>query len=160
MADINVTFDTCSLDWIVKDRLEARKVRQAIVAGRVQGFYCETLVTLEGVQKKERRQALGRTRPVSRSFSTGKNTIKIAIGFEHYRPALHATHAKMVEDIEAMGMRALRAPARMCGIRAKDDQVKFFLSLTRPLPSLPPVWTRSTRWPRKSPGTGLGTPSL
>jgi hypothetical protein len=32
----------------------------------------------------------------------------------------------MIEDIEAMGMRALRAPARMCGIRARVGQVKFF----------------------------------
>jgi hypothetical protein len=58
MACLNVMFDTCSLDWIVKRRPEARKVRDAIVAGRIRGFYCETLVTLEGVQKKERREVL------------------------------------------------------------------------------------------------------
>jgi hypothetical protein len=126
MTAITVTFDTCNLDWIVKDRPEAHKVRDAIAAGRVQGFYCETLLTLEGVQIGERREVLGRTRPVSRASSTGKNTINIAIGIEHYRPPLHATHAKMIETIEAIGMRALRAPARMCGIRARDDQVKFF----------------------------------
>jgi len=63
---------------------------------------------------------------VSRSSSTGKNTINIAIGIEHYRPPLDPTHAKMIATIEAMGMRALRGPARMCGIRAKDGQVKFF----------------------------------
>jgi hypothetical protein len=126
LLDITATFDTCILDWIVKGRPEARKIREAIVAGRVQAFYCETVVTLEGVQKKERREVFGRTRPLSRSSSTDKNTINITIGIEHYRPPLHAKHAKMIEDIEALGMRALRAPARMCGIRARDDQVTFF----------------------------------
>lgn len=126
MTDIRVTFDTCSLDDIIKNRPNSPKVRDAIEAGQVRGFYCETLVTLEGVRRKERPQVLSRTRPVSRSSSTGKNTINITIGIEHYRPPLHPTHAKMIETIEAMGMRALRAPPRMCGVRAKDGQVKFF----------------------------------
>jgi hypothetical protein len=126
MADISVTFDTCSLDQILKNRPNGPKVRDAIEAGLVRGFYCETLVTLEGVPRKERSQVLGRTRPVSRSSSTGKNTINITVGIEHYRPPLHPKHAKMIETIEAMGLRALRGPARMCGVRAKDGQVKFF----------------------------------
>lgn len=127
MANISVTFDTCSLDIIVKDRqINGRKVRAAVEAGHLRGLYCETLVTLEGVRRKERPEVLGRTRPVSWSFYTGKNTINITVGIEHYRKPLDPTHINMIQIIEAMGMRALRAPARMCGIHAKGDQVKFF----------------------------------
>jgi hypothetical protein len=126
MEAITVTFDTCSLDDLVKNRPNGLMVRHAIEAGHVRGFYCETLVTLEGVPRKERPRVLSRTRPVSRSTSTGKNTINITIGIEHYRPPLNPKHAKMIETIEAMGMRALRGPARMCGVRAKNGQVKFF----------------------------------
>ncbi|MGA8616433.1 MAG: hypothetical protein WB760_33010 [Xanthobacteraceae bacterium] len=126
MTDIGVTFDTCSLDIIVKNRPGGREVRDAIEAGRVRGFYCETLVTLEGVRRKERPQVLGRTRPVSRSSPTGKHTINIEIGIEYHRPPLDPTLLKVIQIIEAMGMRALRGPARMCGVRAKHGQVKFF----------------------------------
>jgi len=126
MADISVTFDTCSLDDIVKNRPNGPRVRDAIEAGHIRGFYCKTLATLEGVRRKERPQVLSRTRPVNRSSSTGKHTINITIGIEHYRPPLDPTHAKMIEAIEAMGMRALRGPARMCGVRAKKGQLKFF----------------------------------
>jgi hypothetical protein len=127
MADITVTFDTCSLDIIVKNgQINGRKVGAAIEAGHLGGFYCETLVTLEGVRRKERPEVLGMTRPMGRYSSTGKNTINITVGIEHYRKPLDPTHIKMLQTIEAMGMRALRGPARMCGIHAKDDQVKFF----------------------------------
>jgi hypothetical protein len=126
MAVISVTFDTCSLDLIIKNRPNGRKVRDAIEAGHVRGFYCETRVTLEGVRRKERPQVFGRTRPVSRSSSTGRHTINIEIGIEHYRPQLDPALVKVTQIIQAMGMRALRGPARICGIRARDDQVKFF----------------------------------
>ena len=134
MDDISVTFDTCSLDTVVcpetsqhkNGKINGSKVRAAIEAGHVRGFYCVTLVTLEGVRRKERREVLGRTRPVSWSSSTGKNTINITIGIEHHRKPLDPKFLRRIQVSEAMGMRALRGPARMCGIRARDDQVKFF----------------------------------
>jgi hypothetical protein len=126
MAEIGVTFDTCSMDLIVKNRPNSFKVRAALEAGLVRGFYCETLVALEGVRRKERPEVLSRTRPVSQSSSTGKYKINMIVGIEHYRPLLNPALLNMIRIIEALGMGALRGPARMCGIRAKDDEVNFF----------------------------------
>jgi hypothetical protein len=84
------------------------------------------MVTLEGVRRKERQEVLGRTRPVSRSSSIGRHKINIEVGIEHYRPPLDPVLLEKIEFIEAIGMRALRGPTRMCGFRAKDDQVRFF----------------------------------
>jgi len=55
MEVISVTFDTCSLDTVVwpqtsqheNGETNGRKVRTAIEAGHVQGFFCEPLITLE-----------------------------------------------------------------------------------------------------------------
>jgi len=126
MTNLTVTFDTCSLDHIVKNRPNGTRVREAIKSGLIRPFYSETLVTLEGVQARQRRDILSKTRVVSSFSSTSEQEIKITIGVEHPRPPLHPKHARMIEEIEAIGMRALRAPARIGGVRAKSGQVQFF----------------------------------
>jgi hypothetical protein len=66
---MRVTFDTNALNDVISPETSQRgasgtangiKVRAAVVeAGRVQGFFCETLVTLEGIQKRDRSDVFG-----------------------------------------------------------------------------------------------------
>lgn len=107
-------------------RLILSALREAIKSGHIRPFYSETLVTLEGVQTWQRRDILSKTRVVSSFSSTSEHEIKITVGVEHPRPPLHPTHAKMIENIEAIGMRALRSPTRIGGVRANSSQVTFF----------------------------------
>ncbi|MBR1169158.1 hypothetical protein [Bradyrhizobium liaoningense] len=125
MTANNVTFDTCSLDKIVKNRDVDSKIRRAILDDRIRGFYCETVVTLEGVMRKERKEILSRTRPISLSSSDGEGAIRLAVGIQHFRPPLHPDHAALIEAVEAIGMRAIRGPARIGGVRARADQLRF-----------------------------------
>lgn len=67
---MRITFDTNSLMDLVapkptqrpQNREAAANVQDAIAAGVLWGFFCETLVTLEGVQRHDRQQVFGNTR--------------------------------------------------------------------------------------------------
>jgi hypothetical protein len=60
---MRVTFDTNALSDVITPETSQRgavgiasgkKVRAEIEAGHVQGFFCETLVTLEGIKNADR----------------------------------------------------------------------------------------------------------
>jgi hypothetical protein len=86
---MRITFDTYALNDLISPATSQRgangavtgnKVRSAIEAGRIQGFFCETLVTLEGIQKRDRSNVLGSTRIQSKTTSADERTITISIG--------------------------------------------------------------------------------
>jgi len=72
---MRVTFDTNTLDRAVRPsrfskdprQPEYLKVNQAIRTHAIEGFFCETLVTLEGIQNKDRSAVFESTRIRSRS---------------------------------------------------------------------------------------------
>jgi hypothetical protein len=132
---MRVTFDTNALNDIISPATSQRgeagtksgiRVRAAIEAGHVQGFFCETLVTLEGIQKKDRGNMLGSTRLHSQMASTAPNTIAINIGVLQDRKPLDPAFSNMVQAAKNLGLRALRAPAHMGWIRVKDEDDSFF----------------------------------
>ncbi len=132
---MRVTFDTNALNDVISPETSQRgasgtangiKVRAAIEAGRVQGFFCETLVTLEGIQKRDRGHVLGSTRLHTQMTSTDESTITINIGVLQDRKPLDPEFTHKIEAAKALGLRALRAPARMGWIRIKDEDGTFF----------------------------------
>lgn len=66
---MRVTFDTNTLEKAARPERCARdplhpdylKVHQAIVAGTISGFFSETIINLEGIQKADRSAVLGST---------------------------------------------------------------------------------------------------
>lgn len=131
---LTVTFDTNTLASVVSPETAQRDtgasgaaVRTAIRAGHLQGFFSETLVTLEGVEKKDRVDVLGKTRVVSGSSSSGKNLITLSVGFQHFRNELDTRFSERVRSAAALGMRGLRAPARFGSFHAKDEICPLFI---------------------------------
>jgi hypothetical protein len=132
---MRIAFDTNALNDLIPPATSQRgasgavtgnKVRCAIEARRIQGFFCETLVTLEGIQKKDRSDVLGSTRLQSKTTSTDQRTITISIGVLQNRKPLDPEFTEKVRAAQALGLRALRAPARMGWIRIKDEHGTFF----------------------------------
>jgi hypothetical protein len=132
---MRVTFDTNALNDVLSLEVSQRgetvtangaKVRAVIESGSVQGFFCETLVTLEGIQKKDRGDVLGSTRLHSTSTSADQKTIAINIRVLQDRKPLDSQFADKIRAAKALGLRALRAPARMAWIRIKDEDGTLF----------------------------------
>ncbi len=131
---LTVTFDTNALNdvlWPDKaqhptDPADAARVRAAIQAGDIQGFFSETLVTLEGIQKKDRRAVVGSTRLQSESASTDNNTITISIGVVQDRKPLDLEFSAKIQSAKSLYLRALRAPARIGWVRIRDEDGTFF----------------------------------
>ena len=136
MEVISVTFDTCSLDTVVwpqtsqheNGETNGRKVRTAIEAGHVQGFFCEPLITLEGVQRKERPEVLGSTRLETQFSSPDDRTINITIAVKQDRNPLPRKFCERIQVAQAIGMRALKGPARIGWICVQDNEGTLFKS--------------------------------
>ena len=110
----------------MRHALEGTKVRAAIRAGVIRGFFPETIVTLEGVQRKDRPDVFSSTRLQSDSTSTDENTITISIGVVQDRKSLHPKFSDKIQAARSLGLRALRAPARIGWIRVEDEDGTFF----------------------------------
>jgi hypothetical protein len=132
---MRVTFDTNTMDRVARperfltepSQTDYIRIRDALRAGMVKGYFSETLVTLEGVEKKDRVAVLGSTQVVSDSRQTGENVIAITIGLKQDRNPLHPKFSESVRAAQSIGMRALRGPARMVvGFSWKDDDGSFY----------------------------------
>jgi hypothetical protein len=136
MGPISVTFDSCSLDTVVWPETSqhrngeaiGRKVRAAIEAGRVQGFFCEPVVILESVQNKERSEVFGSTRLETQLCSPADRTINITIAVKQDRNPPPPKFCERIQVAKAIGMCALKGPARIGGICFQDNEGNFFKS--------------------------------
>jgi hypothetical protein len=132
---LTVTFDTNTLASVVSPETAQRgtgpsaaAVRAAIQAGQVQGFFSETLVTLEGIKNTDRVDVLGKTRVFSESSSSGENRIELTVGVRHFRNSPDFQFCERVRSAVALGMRGLMAPARMGSIHVKEETCPLFKS--------------------------------
>jgi len=136
MDVISVTFDTCCLDTIVwpeasqhkNGKINGSKIRAAIEAGHVQGFFCEPLITLEGVQRRERPEVFGSTRLETQFSSPDDRTINITIAVKQDRNSLPPKFRERIQAAQAIGLRALKGPARMGWICVQDSEGTLFKS--------------------------------
>ena len=60
-------------------------MHDALAAGTLSGYFSETLVTLEGIENKDRIDVLGSMRLESQARVTGKNSITISINVQQDR---------------------------------------------------------------------------
>jgi hypothetical protein len=131
---LTVTFDTNTLASVISPQAAQRDtgmsgaaVRTAIQDGRILGFFCETLVTLEGIETKDRVDILGNTRVISEATSTDRNAITLTVGIRHHhRNPLEPRFQERVQGASAIGMRALMAPARIVGLHVRREDCLLF----------------------------------
>ncbi len=131
---MRITFDTNSLMDLFQPKAQQRaelqpaaeRVHNALSTGSVQGFFSETLLTLEGVQRCDRQKVFGSTRVVSRTTCTGPNRIQTTIDITQHRKPLNRQYSRMVQAARACGLRALRAPSRLGWFRTSDDDGTLF----------------------------------
>jgi hypothetical protein len=109
-----VTFDTNALASVVAPETAQRDtgisgaaVRAAIQAGHIQGFFSETLITLEGIENKDRAELLGKTQVVSDISASDGDSITIAVGVQHFRRPLNPRFAARIEGARARSACAL-----------------------------------------------------
>jgi hypothetical protein len=131
---MRVTFDTNTLDRAARPDRFPRDPRQAeyitvydaLVAGVLRGYFSETLVTLEGIENKDRIDVLGSTRLESQTQATDENRITISLNVQQDRKPLPPEFPRRIQAAQKLGMRALRGPARIGWVRVRDDDGTFF----------------------------------
>jgi hypothetical protein len=134
MKWMKVTFDTNTLDCAARPECHLKdsgqphfvKVHDAMKAGRLKGYFSETLVTLEGIKNADRVDVLGDTRLDRQIRSTGQNTISVDLTVQQARKPLHPKHAARIQAALKVGMRALRAPSRARWTLIEDAIGSFF----------------------------------
>lgn len=131
---LRVTFDTNTLDKVARPERFPRDPRQptyfgvhdALRTGRLKGYFSETLVTLEGIEIKDRADVLGSTRLDRQMHSNGGNRITLSLAVQQDRKPLNLEFSKRIQTAQEIGLRALRGPARIGWLRIKDDDNTFF----------------------------------
>lgn len=136
---MRVTFDTNTLDRSVrperfpKDGRQAEyfKVHQGLASGVIKGFFCETIVTCEGIQKNDRAEVLGSTMLTSHrehiQNETGGELIKLTL--KSGMPKRKPLHPEVIARLQAalkIGMRVLGAP-RIGGHRIDDPSNEIYV---------------------------------
>jgi len=133
---LRVTFDTNALEKVARPERFPKdpeqpiyyKLHEALRTGRIRGYFSETLITLEGIQNKDRPQVLGSTRLESHTSSTGPNNITLNFTVKQDRKPLHPEISRRVNAALEVGMRGLRAPPRVGSTRVLDDEGRLFES--------------------------------
>jgi hypothetical protein len=134
---MKITFDTNSLDRVSRperhpkdsQQMDFYKVQAALTSGKIKGYFSETIVTLEGIENKDRIQVLGGTRVETQIRhgveDPGGEVIRVEIQPKQNRRPLHQEHLARVQAALKIGMRALRVP-RIGWIRIEDKDGSFF----------------------------------
>ena len=129
-----VTFDTNTLDRAVRPerfpkddrRAEYEKIHRALTSGALKGYFSDTLVTLEAIERKDRSKVLGSTRLARSAESTGPNSITLSFAVQQDRAPLHAEFERRISAARNLGLRALRGPPRIGWISIRDDDGTFY----------------------------------
>lgn len=136
---MKVTFDTNSLDRAARPERHPKdsrqcdflKVREAIVAGRIKGYFSETIVTLEGIERKDRIGVMSSShfdehRQETVDQDTGRVTISLTLTTRQNRHLIHPEHTARIQAALKVGLRALKGPSRVGWILIQDPDESFF----------------------------------
>lgn len=132
---MRVTFDTNTIDRVTRParfsrdprQSEYTKVYQGLLSRQIDGFFCETMVTLEGIQNNDRVAVFGSTHTQMRRTQIGEHKFQLDITVEQpERKPLHPEHTARINAALDIGMRILRAPPRI-GILRADGPDDIFL---------------------------------
>jgi len=125
MRIIRVTFDSNTLDRAVRpDRFPKDpqqgayiKVRSALAAGRLKGYFGESLITLEGIENKDRVGVMSSTRLAMQELrpytaSDRREVIEVPMRMEQARKDLHLEQRARILAALKLKVHALRGPNR------------------------------------------------
>lgn len=152
---LRVTFDTnvldlaCRPERFPKDTRQPhlQKVRDALAAGRIQGFYSVTMLTIEGIMRKDRASVFAGTnlnlQPETVSVkrrgdlpqairakvrSAEIETIEVTYVVEQpNRKPLHPEVIARIKAARALGVRVLKAVPRIGAYSINDPHNEFYL---------------------------------
>lgn len=138
MVPMRVTFDTNSIDKAArpdrhpKDPLynDYLKVNEAIAAGKIEGFFCETVMTIEGIKRVDRAKVLNSTnlkRKNEPAVVSGNITI-VPLTLTAEQPERQPLHPEVKARIVAavnLGFKILSAP-RIGGFKYTDSDGNWF----------------------------------
>jgi hypothetical protein len=140
---VRITFDTNTLDSVARPErfpknpqgADFYKVHDAVKAGTLKGYFSETIVTLEGIEKKDRIDVMNSTRldehrKETVDQDTGQVTINLELTVRQNRNPLHREHAAMLLAALKIGIRALKAPSRAGWTLIQDPDGSFFAADT------------------------------
>lgn len=133
---MRVTFDTNAIDRAVRPEIlpqtlqhtDYLKIQQALTSGKIEGFFSETIVTLEGVQNVDRVDVFGGTQIIKKLPDPSGPQQTEALVLEVSQPLRKPLHPLAQERVKAalqIGMRALRTP-RIGAMLINDPDRKFF----------------------------------
>lgn len=152
---LRVTFDTnvldlaCRPDRFPKDHRQPQmhKIKDALVAGTIQGFYSLTMLTIEGIMRKDRAEVFAGTHITqgAEAVSVTRNvdlpdtirdwvgngdvtTIKMEYRVEQPgRKQLHSEVIARVKAAQALGVRVLHDVPRIGAFKINDSGQEFYL---------------------------------
>lgn len=151
---LRVTFDTnalelaCRPERFPKDPRQPGlvRVRDALVAGQIAGYYSVTMLTIEGIKKVDRAEVYAGTRLTERPPTT--DTVKnadlpdavrervgtadierVTMTYQVEQPdrkPLPPVFADLIHTARSMGLRALKAPPRIGAFHLNDPEGTFY----------------------------------
>ena len=152
---LRVTFDTnvldlaCRPERFPKDHRQPQlqKVRDALAAGTIQGFYSVTMLTIEGIMREDRAEVFASTQINGQpeTFSMTKNadlpdairhmvggadieTVEVKYVVEQSsRKPLHSEVVARMEAAKKLGVRVLKGVPRIGAYMIEDTNKEFYL---------------------------------
>jgi hypothetical protein len=97
------------------DHVSMVKIKDALRSGRLQGFLCDTIGTVEAIAKSDRAAYRAGTIPIiqtsAKNLGKGIRGLSITIETDHsLHPGLHPRLSEKLEEALAIGIRLLSAP--------------------------------------------------
>ncbi len=152
---LRVTFDTnvldlaCRPERFPKDTRQPhlQKVREALAAGTIEGFYSVTMLTIEGIMRKDRASVFAGTQTDSQSETHSvthnadlPDAIRTAVGNADVetvglnyvveqpdRQPLHPEFMARMNAAQTLGVRVLKGIPRIGAYSLNDPENKFYL---------------------------------
>lgn len=152
---LRVTFDTnvldlaCRPERFPKDPRQPlmQKVHASLVSGQIKGFYSATMLTIEGIMRKDRAEVFAGTRtvmqpetshtiknedlpPEIREGAGGRDAEAIAVNIQVEQPGrkpLKAEVIALVTAAKALGVQVLHDVPRAAAFRYIDSTGEFYL---------------------------------
>jgi len=137
---VRVTFDTNALDRVVRPERYPKDLRQhafkkihkALKDGRIKGFFSETVLTLEGIQKIDRADVFDSTKiltDIKEEKAANGESGRVKVVLTALQPARRQLHPEVVKRIRSaiqLGLRGMKIP-RNGMIDIEDPSGKFFV---------------------------------
>ena len=155
---LRVTFDTnvldlaCRPERFPKDPRQPlmQKVHDALANGQIEGFYSVTMLTIEGIMRRDRAEVFTGTRTVMQPETShitknvdlpdavrklvGSGDVEtIAIELRVEQPGRKPLHPEVIARLEAakvLGVKALKDVPRMGAFHITDTTGEYYLNLT------------------------------